>query len=1578
MPRALRVNEEQTFQCDKCNKAFNDINTRNRHWPKCKSRGNKVVQSIIDDKFENLEQIAKAANKFVTATCSNHTQTTHFPNTDEWNPDVVGDTGSLIPTAPKDRHHNISVHLPTIEELERQQRAKPQKETLGYRNQLLRSTKSLSQKAKEIVQQDRNRKSKFPPNARISKRSSLTTTPNGGREADMTPMNTDDHDEGNILLQQGNHVHENQVEHKHNDVYDPTGDLPWVINDDCEGDDISVEDVTPDSYDVDLEDCLRRSKGKPFSRNIDMTNNKVHKPFHYKPNTLPPLYVAYIDLLKTLDQHVVDLAVFDEIIDWAIRYSTQHPGIFENAGRDNITKRKAFINHLRKNFEREDVMPTVTDITLPHSKRVVSVPAFDFGSQVADLLLSIDHTAIKQPNMDSFTWGQVKPIPECKLIRPLLNGVEVAASEETAASGVKRMKPPDLNSLLGQSLRFLIEHIENDNKKNLVPCEGKVMKIVNKQLKKVAIKWKEGDDPNDYWKMIVSRARWKSHEHGGWCLSSDDWFNDHPDQNDEDKNDDNDLKKPPHPGLDNLLDKRVKVSCRMEIVDSKTLKGSGDTHLGWYSGLITEVVNNESGEVMIKWCGYRNRQAEKVSLTQSLWYATRSKEGAWRVVEDHDDDSDLLNPRTGYTDDSVLVDDLYSGSAMTQGLNTHLRGVAKPDGIDVVRPLPILLFIDKSHTDLFGTLSAIPVVGTIASLPLHMRMDSSNWILFGYCPNLAIGKGKNAGKLDLQSYKLNRSRRSPGDKKIPEAMGKVIDYHHILDHIFKSFDKCARKGLVIHHEKQNVRALYIPFIHLVIGDTSGNNELMCHFNSSSCLDTPCLNYGCMCGGMDLTTTPPRCVPITREDIELSLSDSDFARSISQHQVRSAFHNLPMAMRDGLQVLSPKEVLHVFYVGLYMGAILAIHDLIGKKSKNAKHKDYMDQLHQHVALELRRQSERDIPRSSNRYGFMDMTRLTGRERLGNLFVCLVLLHTRQGKMLMKPFLDRAEILHTDFVDTIELLLSYEAWISSSGNKRSDVAGSLPVVCELAEMILKYLPRKMVKKKKKSPNVSRVKEEIKEEIGDNNNSTNSPPRKKQCKEKSDGTNTNAEKKKKKSPNSTTTALKKKKKSPTSTTPAEKKKKKSPNVSHVKEEVGIEATENNEDGSNGWVTVKFHALFQFPDAMLKFGSGRVFDSGPGEEHHKEFIKAPAHNTSRNKTTFTNELTVRKKERDIVRRCADEVKEEMISPLSRSKTKTNQVRVSGMYTLFVSKSNDGDNNYSCQTYWHDHKKRVNKDDFILHHLLTYAIISHAQSHHFDDEVTVTGFTEAHFNSTTEHEGDFIVRASPCYLGEEWHDWAIISIPKCEEESRKSFKRPPGVAYYCFARILGFISYEKSPGYPTYFHHDIKKRPIQSIYNEQLVDSGMYVVVECNEDRVDMDQIGQQMVFPFKMSHDLNKLRIFPITAIVSPLAVVTNWRSKSSVHYLACMPRRKWRHVFNNRVREKMSYMQDNELEDLIQAPEGELYSSSEEESDEEDTNANEIEEESRGGDREDQDEDDSDSMNELEIEDTSDEEDSLSDEG
>ena len=1517
----------QLFRCFKCDKSFKDLTTKNRHEAKCNFRGHIVIRQSFNENLAKLKEIATTAESTAGKT---YNQSSHFPITDDWGTaDEVGfDIGSLLPSKSKDRHHITAVNLSNIEEVERQHRLEPQREALGYDNELLRSHKSLSVKYKEIIQQDRKNKSRI---RRCRTRHAVRLKRGTNRSASHTSnetinsstlANENTPEERNELSQEragptSTHADEELVEeltHEEDDIYDPFGDLPWVIADEEEyddDDDIDVEHCDTTT----IEDSLRTKKGEPFSRQVDPSKRKIHRQFKYQANTLPPLYVAYIDLLNTLDHHRVDLKVFDLVIDWAIRYSTKYTGIFENAGRDNTTKRTTFINHLRTTFKREKVKPKVTDLSLPHSKRTVSVPTYDFGSQISDLLLSVDHSTIKQPNMNSITWDQIKPIEEINLIRPANAEEETGDNSLSSSNKTPSMQsPPDINSLQGKTLKFLIEFTDENGKVEINPCLGKVIKILNKKTRTVSVMWEEGDDPKHHWRMKVTFALWKSNEHVGWCLESDQWP--HLDDEDNEDNEDNNKKKPPKPAPSDLLNKRVKVSCRIDIIDPVTLEDTGETKLGWYSGRIMELTANPE-EFKILWCGYSNKTAQTVTLSDGLWYAGRSREGAWRVIQnDKEDDIDLLNPRTGSHDDSVPVGDLYSGSAMTQGLNEHYRNATKPDGVDLVRPLPLVLFIDKSHTDNFGALSVTPVMATIGSFPQEMREKSCNWVPLGYVPNLAVGKGKNAGKLDLKSYVLNQSRRAKGDKKIPEAMGKLIDYHHILDHIFKSFDDCARSGgLYIHHEEQNNVVLYIPFISLVIGDTSGNNELMCHHNSSGSL-SGCLMTSCMCPGMKLPTTPPRCIPITRDDIERSLVDLVFAQSISQHPVRSAFHNLPMAVPDGLHYLAPKEILHVFYVGLYIACTLVLHDTVGKKKKNAKHKDYLDQLHQHVAMELRRQSERDIPRTSNRYGFMDMTRLSGRERMGNLFVCLVLFNTRQGKTFMKPFLERANICHADLVDTMELLLSYEAWISTSGHKRSYVAGSLPVVCQLANMIQKNLPKKLVKKKKTSTVGIKVEEE-EEPI-------KSPPRKKPREEGS-------------------------------------RKKQHGRKKHSK--LSATKIENDQEGSNGWYTPKFHALFTFPNSMLRFGYGRVFDSGPGEEHHKDFIKAPGANTNRNANSFTDQLSVRNDERAIVKRAHKHVLGETIQPITTSKS-TNEIRLSGTYTLFITPSED--NHHTCQTYWHDFRKRVNKDDHVLHHLLTFGIITHANNHNFNDCITVSGFTEAHFNSTNEHNEKFVVRASPSFKGSEWYDWVVLSVPE-SEESKQCFKRPPGVSYHCFARVLGFLSYEQSPGYPTYQYHDVMKKSTESINKEKLVDDRMYVVVECNEDRIDIDQIGDQLVFPFKMSKELNKVRIFPISVIVSPAAVVTNFKSKTSVHYLACMPRRKWGQVFNNRVRDNMSYLQNNELEDIIIDPGDELYSSSEEDSDNEEENSDQkLKSDTEGGSN------DGESVNNLpEIEDTSDEE-------
>ena len=203
------------------------------------------------------------------------------------------------------------------------------------------------------------------------------------------------------------------------------------------------------------------------------------------------------------------------------------------------------------------------------------------------------------------------------------------------------------------------------------------------------------------------------------------------------------------------------------------------------------------------------------------------------------------------------------------------------------------------------------------------------------------------------------------------------------------------------------------------------------------------------------------ISITAAEIKQSLVDPQFAASISQHPVESAFAKLALADKNiGIMALMPKEGLHVFGVGEYAKVVKIIHDLIGKKSKNAKYKDHIDQLHQRVTLDLRRNSERGFPRSSNRFGFMDMSRVTGSERVGNLYIFLVSLHTFQGKGIMKPFLDRAGISISKFAYTITLLLAYDQWTQSRNISRWEVKHAMPVVEELMRCILIYLPKTVV--------------------------------------------------------------------------------------------------------------------------------------------------------------------------------------------------------------------------------------------------------------------------------------------------------------------------------------------------------------------------------------------------------------------------------------------------------------------------------------------------------------------------------------
>jgi hypothetical protein len=116
------------------------------------------------------------------------------------------------------------------------------------------------------------------------------------------------------------------------------------------------------------------------------------------------------------------------------------------------------------------------------------------------------------------------------------------------------------------------------------------------------------------------------------------------------------------------------------------------------------------------------------------------------------------------------------------------------------------------------------------------------------------------------------------------------------------------------------------WIHFFVGDTSGNNHWLGHFNGSGKMVCPYRD--CHCSFDDIDNVLPQCQYITREDyylkknILLTLSTNatrtGIDKSWSKHDIDNAFMNPDLPLSDqihGIFQMTPPERLHTTQEGL---------------------------------------------------------------------------------------------------------------------------------------------------------------------------------------------------------------------------------------------------------------------------------------------------------------------------------------------------------------------------------------------------------------------------------------------------------------------------------------------------------------------------------------------------------------------------------------------------------------------------------------------------------------------------------------
>ncbi len=161
-------------------------------------------------------------------------------------------------------------------------------------------------------------------------------------------------------------------------------------------------------------------------------------------------------------------------------------------------------------------------------------------------------------------------------------------------------------------------------------------------------------------------------------------------------------------------------------------------------------------------------------------------------------------------------------------------------------PVRLIVFGDKSHTDLHGAMSLTPIIFILTLFDRAAQNDSKFWRPIGYIPNLGYGRGT--------SIKTH-------------TRDKIQDEHACISFAFQSLVNINKENdfqcVVLGH-----RVRVKVWIHYFIGDTKGNNKWLGQYHGNK--EGVRHPYpDCKCQFHDLSNPNPTCTYLTTGDINFA-------------------------------------------------------------------------------------------------------------------------------------------------------------------------------------------------------------------------------------------------------------------------------------------------------------------------------------------------------------------------------------------------------------------------------------------------------------------------------------------------------------------------------------------------------------------------------------------------------------------------------------------------------------------------------------------------------------------------------------
>ena len=369
-------------------------------------------------------------------------------------------------------------------------------------------------------------------------------------------------------------------------------------------------------------------------------------------------------------------------------------------------------------------------------------------------------------------------------------------------------------------------------------------------------------------------------------------------------------------------------------------------------------------------------------------------------------------------------------------------------------PIALIVFGDSSHYGNNGTLKTMPLIFTLSCFNQEARKKVDFWRPMAYIPNL--------------SYGLTESN------PLYTAEKRVQDEHNCLQAALRPLREIHESGGIA-FKFRGKAVIGKVWIHFFIGDTEGFNKWAGQKPGSNAMG---YRDCCCCRGL-FSKVRLQCKYYTRElyrqmkDEMLNASNKtafdQVQKDWSMYYIHNAFvdDNVPLSdIIHGVWRMLPPELLHTTQEGITKYMLYSLGHMIDDagqlmgetKVDTKKVKSALERLHAKVHVALKRNSERDLPRGTERVGFLKEVdqKVKAHERRGNLARLVILCHTETGRDLLLPYLWELEIDFDDFIECIKLYLAMEEWFHTN-NSITEVDNSTEMVEFVMERITTSFPR-----------------------------------------------------------------------------------------------------------------------------------------------------------------------------------------------------------------------------------------------------------------------------------------------------------------------------------------------------------------------------------------------------------------------------------------------------------------------------------------------------------------------------------------